>query len=101
MPIWEVTGWGFWLLTALFSFSGTIYLIGAIRSGSAITHAGLFQLASTICVCILFILYPWNKNIIVAIIPIAWFLSFTLIGQLIGRLLGHITNWLFSPLIRR
>ena len=100
MSIWEVTGWGLWLLTALFSFSGMIYMIKAIRSSSTISHAGLFQLASAICVCILFILYPWNKNTIAAAIPIAWFLSFTSIGQFIGRLVGHITNWLFSPLSR-
>ena len=101
MSIWEVTGWGFWLLTAVFSLSGMVYIIGATRSGSAVTHTGLFQFASAICVCVLFIFYPWNKNIIAAVIPGAWLLSFTPIGQMIGRAVGHITNWLLSPLFRR
>lgn len=101
MSIWQVTGWGFWLLTAVFSFSGLIYIIGAIRSGSAVTHAGLFQFASAICLSVLFLLYPWNKNIIAAAIPIVWLVSYTPIGQSIGRAVGHLTNWLFSPLFRR
>ena len=101
MSVWEVTGWGLWLLTAMFSFSGMVYIIRAIRSGSAVTHAGLFQFTSAICISILFILYPWNKNIIVAAILGAWFLSMTPIGQMIGRAVAHITNWLLSPLFGR
>ena len=101
MSVWDVTGWGLWLLTAMFSFSGVIYIIGAIRSRSSVTHAGLFQFASALCICILFVWYPWNKNIIAVAIAVAWLLSMTSIGQVIGRAVGHITKWLLSPLFGR
>ena len=54
---------------------------------------GFFQLGSMFVLAITFLFADFNKLNLAWLIPLCWFVSFTLVGKEIGQLIGGILGF--------
>ena len=97
MTVGEIFGWILYVVVILYAISGLIFIWGAARSRGSVTQMSLFLWAFSLACILIFGLTDIHKLHLLWVVPVGYFLSFTPLGRAIGRIVGYLTAFVFSP----